>query len=84
MPNCNPELFEFPSFDRRKIEGSFPGGAVSSDGGIMALREADRRQNDPRLNITGGTRSRIPATSRPSVIFCTQSTAVCAMRSMSC
>jgi hypothetical protein len=43
MPNCNPELFEFPSFDRRKIEGSFTGGDVSSDGGIMALREADRR-----------------------------------------
>jgi hypothetical protein len=43
MPNCNPELFTFPSFDRRKIEGSFTGGEVSSDGGIMALRAADRR-----------------------------------------
>lgn len=43
MPNCNPELFDFPSFDRRKIEAGFCGGAVSSDGGIMALRAADRR-----------------------------------------
>lgn len=43
MTNCNPELFEFPSFDRRKIEGSFEGGDVSSDGGVMLLREADRR-----------------------------------------
>ena len=43
MPDCNPELFTFPSFDRRKIEGSFTGGDVSSDGGIMALRAADRR-----------------------------------------
>ena len=43
MPNCNPELFHFPSFDRRKIEASFSGGAVTSDGGVMVLRQADRR-----------------------------------------
>jgi hypothetical protein len=43
MPDCNAELFHFPNFDRRKIEGSFSGGEVSSDGGVMLLREADRR-----------------------------------------
>lgn len=43
MPECNELLFEFPSFDRRKIEASFSGGAVSSDGGLMLLRQADRR-----------------------------------------
>lgn len=43
MPNCPQEVFRFPSFDRRKIEGSFEGGDVSSDGGLMLLREADRR-----------------------------------------
>lgn len=43
MPDCNDELFVFPSFDRRKIEASFQGGDVSSDGGVMLLREADRR-----------------------------------------
>ena len=43
MPDCNAELFEFPSFDRRKIEASFSGGDVSSDGGVMVLRAADRR-----------------------------------------
>ena len=43
MPNCNTEHLTFPSFDRRKIEGSFSGGDVSSDGGVMALRAADRR-----------------------------------------
>ncbi len=42
MPDCNAELFEFPSFDRRKIEASFSGGEVSSDGGVMVLRQADR------------------------------------------
>ena len=43
MPECNAELFSFPSFDRRKIEASFSGGDVSSDGGVMVLRAADRR-----------------------------------------
>lgn len=43
MATCNAELFVFPSFDRRKIEASFCGGEVSSDGGVMALRAADRR-----------------------------------------
>jgi hypothetical protein len=36
-------LFQFPSFDRRKIEASFTGGDVSSDGGVLLLRQADRR-----------------------------------------
>jgi hypothetical protein len=43
MPDCNTELFHFPSFDRRQIEASFSGGEVSSDGGVMVLREVDRR-----------------------------------------
>ena len=43
MPDCNAELFEFPSFDRRKIEASFSGGEVSSDGGVIVLRQVDRR-----------------------------------------
>jgi hypothetical protein len=43
MPDCTQPELTFPSFDRRKIEGSFTGGAVTSDGGIMLLRAADRR-----------------------------------------
>ena len=43
MTDCTQELFHFPSFDRRKIEASFTGGDVSSDGGIFLLRQADRR-----------------------------------------
>jgi hypothetical protein len=43
MPECNAELFSLPSFDRRKIEVGFCGGDVSSDGGVMVLREVDRR-----------------------------------------
>ena len=43
MPNCTQKDFGFPSFDRRKIEANFEGGHVSSDGGVLLLREADRR-----------------------------------------
>ena len=43
MPDCTQQVFGFPSFDRRKIEAGFTGGDVSSDGGILLLREADRR-----------------------------------------
>ena len=43
MPDCQQESFAFPSFDRRKIEGSFTGGEVSSDGGAQLLRLADAR-----------------------------------------
>jgi hypothetical protein len=43
MTDCMQELFQFPSFDRRKIEASFTGGDVSSDGGVLLLRQADRR-----------------------------------------
>ena len=43
MPNCTQEELSFPSFDRRKIEANFEGGDVSSDGGVLLLREADRR-----------------------------------------
>ena len=34
---------EFPGFNRKKVEGNFEGGEVSSDGGIMLLKEMDRR-----------------------------------------
>jgi len=43
MTNCTKELFKYPAFDRRKIEASFTGGDVSSDGGVMLLRQADKR-----------------------------------------
>jgi len=34
--------FEFPGLGRRKIEANFAGGQVSSDGGVMLLRQVDR------------------------------------------
>jgi hypothetical protein len=43
VPDCTQQELSFPSFDRRKIEANFEGGDVSSDGGVMLLRGADRR-----------------------------------------
>jgi hypothetical protein len=42
MTDCTQDLLNFPSFDRRVIEANFKGGDVSSDGGVMLLRQADR------------------------------------------
>ncbi|MEO7317637.1 MAG: IS1380 family transposase [Chthoniobacteraceae bacterium] len=63
MPDCNDELFTFPSFDRRKIEASFQGGEVSSDGGVMLLREADRR-----LGLTRALDAALPDPRDPDLI----------------
>lgn len=43
MTNCTEELFKYQAFDRRKIEAKFNGGDVSSDGGIMLLRQVDKK-----------------------------------------
>lgn len=43
MTNCTQTRFEFPSCKRRRVEGSFSGGAISSDGGVGLLRLTDQR-----------------------------------------
>lgn len=43
MTECRQQILDFPSFDGRRIEANFGGGDVSSDGGVMLLRQADRR-----------------------------------------
>jgi hypothetical protein len=40
---CYQETFGFQSLGRREIVARFDGGAVSSDGGALLLRETDRR-----------------------------------------
>lgn len=58
MPKCTTDEMEFGRLGRRVIEANFQGGAISSDGGVMLLRQVDRRiglsatvaaaLNDPR------------------------------------
>ena len=40
---CNPELFQFPAVKRRQVTARFTGGDVTSDGGLLLLRQADRK-----------------------------------------
>ncbi|MEO1767917.1 IS1380 family transposase [Thiobacter aerophilum] len=43
MPKCTAELIEFGRLGRRIVEANFRGGDLSSDGGLMLLRQVDRR-----------------------------------------
>jgi len=43
MTNCTQKTFSFPSLKRRKIEAGFSGGDITSDGGVLLLRQMDER-----------------------------------------
>lgn len=43
MPKCTANELDFGRLGRRVIEANFEGGALSSDGGLMLLRQVDRR-----------------------------------------
>jgi hypothetical protein len=50
MTECNQSDFEFAGHFARRVVGGFDGGAMTSDGGGLLLREVDRRLNLlPRL-----------------------------------
>ncbi len=65
MTNCTQELFAFPGCKGRRIEASFEGGDITSDGGVLLLRQADRllklsesitkALDDPRRRASCGT-----------------------------
>ncbi len=49
-PNCTPQpaadevgVINFGQLGRRKIEGRFDGGSMTSDAGVMLLAEVDRK-----------------------------------------
>ena len=42
MTDCNLEPIRFPSWKGRLVEAAFSGGAITSDGGALLLRQADR------------------------------------------
>jgi hypothetical protein len=68
MTQCQQEFQNFPSFDRRKIEANFQGGDVSSDGGLMLLRQADRR-----LGLVAALDQALPDPRNPLLIVHRQS-----------
>lgn len=42
MTKCYQRTFEFPRVNRRVVEAGFDGGDITSDGGVLLLRQADR------------------------------------------
>lgn len=42
MTECTQESFKFPACKRRVVEANFEGGDITSDGGVLLLRQADR------------------------------------------
>jgi hypothetical protein len=55
MTICTAEQLSFPSISRRKVQADFQGGDVSSDGGVLLLRQMDRR-----LKLTQALAARLP------------------------
>jgi len=43
VTECTQESFAFPACKRRRIEAQFNGGNITSDGGVLLLRQADRQ-----------------------------------------
>lgn len=43
MPKCTADRIEFGRLGRRVIEATFDGGDISSDGGLLLLRQVDER-----------------------------------------
>ncbi len=43
MTNCTREVVEFPALKRRTMQADFKGGHITSDGGVLLLRQVDRR-----------------------------------------
>ena len=64
MPNCAGQQMLFGRVGRREIEANFGGGALSSDGGVMLVRQVDCRsacrRRSPGRYRTGATRSASP------------------------
>ncbi|MDP6120749.1 MAG: transposase, partial [Rhodospirillales bacterium] len=42
MTDCISLSFDFPACRKRRVEADFSGGDISSNGGVLLLRQADR------------------------------------------
>src|SRR3546814_11651865 len=49
MPNRTTELLNFGRLGRRHLQANFDGGDLSSDGGLMLLRQIDARTGLSRM-----------------------------------
>ena len=42
MTDCSSLSFDFPACRKRRVEADFSGGHITSNGGVLLLRQADR------------------------------------------
>lgn len=61
MTKCYQRTFEFPRVNRRVVEAGFDGGDITSDGGVLLLRQADQR-----LGLSKAVARVLPDTRRQS------------------
>ena len=64
MTDCNLEPIRFPSCKGRLVEAGFSGGAITSDGGALLLRQVDRMLGLTDRAAPGGDSPRIRRTVR--------------------
>ena len=43
MPKCSASGLELPRCQGRRVQAEFSGGAITSDGGVVLLRQGDQR-----------------------------------------
>ena len=67
MSDCTQDVFRFPSPNRRKLEVSFNGQNITSNGGLLLIREADRL-----LGLTEKISKTIPDPRKPEMIVHSQ------------
>jgi hypothetical protein len=63
MPNRTTEQLDFGRLGRRHLQANFEGGDLSSDGGLMLLRQIDARTGMSRMAAKALTERRMPGIS---------------------
>src|SRR4030042_6285748 len=63
MPKCTADQIEFGRLGRRVVEANFEGGAISSDGGLLMLRQVERR-----LGLLGAVAETLPDPRSPLLV----------------
>ena len=69
MPKCTAKASVFAKLGRREVEARFDGGDVSSDGGLLLLRQVERKLGHLMRRKHGGRRARVRGTERVDADF---------------
>lgn len=67
MPKCTEGVISFSKVGRRQVQAAFDGGDITSDGGLLLLREVDRQLGLTRAAATAFVDDRRRASIRHSI-----------------